>query len=210
MLEVIYYVATSLDRYIATADGSVDWLSSFHSAGEDLGAAEVEASVDALPLGSRTYEFALGIGQWPSPDKPSWIFTHRDLRALDPSIMLTSQTPAEVVALLESLGIRRAWLMGGGNLAASFHADGLISRYILSIFPVLLGSGVPLFAPHSCAGTHCASLTRSLLSLVSFSSRMIVCGMSDEGPRTMSTAELICYSLVSPSINAKAILFSPF
>ena len=48
-----------------------------------------------------------------------------------------------------SRGLRRAWLMGGGKLAASFHADQLISRYVISVFPVLLGSGIPLFAPHS-------------------------------------------------------------
>ena len=99
MPEIIYYVASSLDGYIATADGSVDWLSLFHTAGEDHGAAELEASVDALLLGSHTYEFALKLGQWPSPDKLSWVFT-----------------------------LRRAWLMGGGKLAASFHADQLISR----------------------------------------------------------------------------------
>ena len=39
--------------------------------------------------------------------------------------------------------------MGGGQLAASFHSAGLISRYVISIFPVLLGSGVPLFAPNT-------------------------------------------------------------
>jgi dihydrofolate reductase len=149
MPEIIYYVASSLDSYIATADGSVDWLTRFHTAGENHGAAELEASVDALLLGSHTYEFALRLGQWPSPEKPSWVFTHRDLRLLHPSITLTSQSPAEVVALLQSRGVRRAWLMGGGRLAASFNSAGLISRYIISVFPVLLGSGVPLFAPHS-------------------------------------------------------------
>jgi dihydrofolate reductase len=147
MLEVIYYVASSLDGYIATADGSVDWLSRFHTAGEDHGAAELEASVDTLLLGSHTYEFALKLGQWPSPDKFSWVFTRRDLRILHPSITLTAQSPREVVELLAARGLRRAWLMGGGKLAASFHADRLISRYIISIFPVLLGSGIPLFAP---------------------------------------------------------------
>jgi len=136
MPEVIYYVASSLDGYIATADGSVDWLSRFHTAGEDHGAAELEASVDALLLGSHTYEFALKLGQWPSPDKLSWVFTRRDLRILHPSITLTGQSPREVVELLASRGLRRAWLMGGGKLAASFHADHLISRYIISIFPV--------------------------------------------------------------------------
>ena len=148
MLEVIYYVATSLDGYIATEDGSVDWLSRFHTAGENHGAGELEASVDALLLGSRTYEFALKLGHWPSPNKPTWVFTRRDLRILHPSITLTAQSPREVVELLTSRGLRRAWLMGGGKLAASFHADQLISRYIISVFPVLLGSGIPLFASH--------------------------------------------------------------
>ena len=149
MLEIVYYVASSLDGYIATEDGSVEWLSSFHIAGEDHGAVELGASSDALLLGSHTYEFALKLGQWPSPDKPSWVFTQRKLRVLHPSITLTSQTPREVVALLASRGFRRAWLMGGGKLAASFHGDRLISRYIISVFPVILGSGIPLFAAHS-------------------------------------------------------------
>ena len=149
MPEIIYYVASSLDGYIATADGGVDWLSHCHTAGEDHGARELEASVDALLLGSHTYESALKLGQWPSPHKLSWVFTRRELPVLHPSITLTAQSPREVVDLLASRGLHRAWLMGGGKLAASFHAENLISRYIVSLFPVLLGSGIPLFAPHS-------------------------------------------------------------
>jgi dihydrofolate reductase len=149
MIEVVYYVASSLDGYIATADGSVDWLSSFHREREDYGAAELHASVDALLLGSYTYEFALKVGQWPAPDKPSWVFTRRDLRVLHPSITLTSENPAEVLAVLAERGFRRAWLMGGGKLAASFQAERLISRYIVTVVPLLLGSGIPLLGAHS-------------------------------------------------------------
>jgi dihydrofolate reductase len=149
MFEVVYYVASSVDGYIATAEGSVDWLRPFQTQSEDHGVTELHASVDALLLGSHTYEFAPQLGQWPAPDKPSWVFTHRDLRVLHPSITLTRQSPAQVVALLASRGYRRAWLMGGGKLAASFHADQLISRYVISVFPVLLGSGIPVLAPHT-------------------------------------------------------------
>ena len=151
MVEVVYYVATSLDGYIATTDGRVDWLSWFHSSGEDHGAGNLHASSDALLLGSHTYEFALQLGAWPSPDKPSWVFTKRALRVLYSTITLTSQSPKEVVAHLDRRGFRRAWLMGGGELAASFHTAGLISRYIVSVFPVLLGSGIPFLAPHACS-----------------------------------------------------------
>jgi dihydrofolate reductase len=149
VLEIVYYVASSLDGYIATENGGVDWLSSGHVPGEDNGAAEFEASADALLLGSHTYEFPLRLGHWPSPKKPSWVFTQRDLRVLHPSITLTSQSPTQLVASLASRGFRRAWLMGRGKLAASFQAEQLISRYMILVFPVLLGSGIRLFAPHS-------------------------------------------------------------
>lgn len=151
MLDIIYSVATSLDGFIATPEGRVDWLSQFHALGEDYGAGELEKSVDALLLGSRTYEFALTLGQWPSPHKRSWVFTHRKLRLLHPSITLTSQDPHEVVGLISAQGARRAWLMGGGALAASFQAAGLISRYAISVFPILLGSGIPFLRPATSA-----------------------------------------------------------
>jgi dihydrofolate reductase len=147
MLDIIYYVASSLDGYIATDDGGVDWLAPFQGAREDHGAGKLHSSVDALLMGSHTYEFALKLGQWPAPDKPSWVFTHRDLRLLHPSITLTSQSPAEVIELLRVRGVRRAWLMGGGKLATSFRSAGLISHFIISVFPVILGSGIPLLAP---------------------------------------------------------------
>src|SRR6266513_6478115 len=97
MLEIVYYVATSLDGYIATVDGGVDWLSKFHASGEDHGAGKLQAEVDALLLGSGTYEFALKLGQWFSADKPSWVFTKRNLRILHPSITLTAGSPTKVV-----------------------------------------------------------------------------------------------------------------
>jgi dihydrofolate reductase len=149
MLEVVYYVAISLDGYIATSDRSVDWLNRCQAKGEDHGAAELHACVDALLLGRHTYEFALQLGHWPAPDKPSWVFTHQDLRVLHPSITLTRQSPAEVVDLLAARGYQHAWLMGGGKLAASFHVARLITRYIFSVFPILLGSGIPVLAPHA-------------------------------------------------------------
>jgi dihydrofolate reductase len=168
MLEVIYYVASSLDGYIASVDGSVDWLSRFHVSDEDHGAGKLHASIDALLLGSRTYEFALSPGQWPASDKPSWVFTKRDLRILHPSITLTSNSPVEVVEHLADRGIRKVWLMGGGKLAASFHSSRLISKYIISVFPVLLGSGVPFLAPHSCRED-----TLSLVTVKPFNSGIV-------------------------------------
>lgn len=143
--EVVYYVATSLDRFIATPDGGVDWLTPYHG-GEDRGFADFYRSIDALLMGSHTYEVALQLGPWRSPDKPSWVFTSRDLPVAHQSISLTAEEPARMLRTLGQQGIQRAWLMGGGRLAGSFRAAGLISHYVIAVVPVVLGGGIPLFA----------------------------------------------------------------
>ena len=146
MLEVVYYVASSLDGYIATPGGGLEWLLPFEGAEEDYGYSEFYGSVDAVLLGSRTYEQALTFGEWPYPAKPVWVFSRRVPQAVGPDVTVTGHSPAQVTAELRAAGMRRAWLVGGGELAASFRAAGLITDYIVSVIPVLLGGGIPLFA----------------------------------------------------------------
>ena len=145
MTRITYSAASSLDGYIATEGGDVDWLAPFQ-AEQAPDFMDFYESVDALLMGSHTYEFALKASAWPSPDKRTWVFSKRRLRILDPSISLTTQTPIEFMRALQTEKIKHAWLMGGGALASSFRSEGLISHYILSIMPVILGRGIPLFA----------------------------------------------------------------
>ena len=149
MLDVVYYVACSLDGYIATPDGGVDWLTHFQNGGDDYGFTEFYSSMDALVMGSQTYDVALKQGSWRAADKPSWVFTHRALRVAHPSVTLTSEDPVQVIESLGARGLERVWLMGGGELAASFRMRGLISHYRIAVVPIVLGSGIPLFADAS-------------------------------------------------------------
>lgn len=145
MLEVIYYVAASLDGFIATPDGSVDWLASFENSAEDYGYREFLDSVDAIVMGSRTYEQVIGFDMpWPYEGHGTWVLTHRDLE-IRPGVTLTADPPGMVAAQLEALGHKRAWLVGGGALASAFRAEGLITACIVSVMPVILGEGVPVF-----------------------------------------------------------------
>ena len=146
-IEIIYNVAMSLDGFIAPKDGSVGWLLPFQESGEDYGLSAFQDSVDALLMGSRTYEQVLGFGGDPmsSLGKPTWVFSGRDLPVAGPSVFLTSAGPIEVVDELAARGIGRAWLMGGLRLASSFRAASLISEYAIAVMPVLLGDGIPLF-----------------------------------------------------------------
>ena len=145
MPEVVYYVATSLDGYIATPEGSVDWLSTFEGTEEDYGYAEFYSTVDALLLGSRTYEQSLAFGEWAYRGKPCWVFSGRSLTPLEPNMTVTSACPVDVLSELEARSLRRAWLVGGGTLAASFRKHGFITEYIVSVIPIILGGGIPLF-----------------------------------------------------------------
>ena len=59
---------------------------------------------------------------------------------------MTARSPTDVAAELDARGLQRAWLVGGGELAASLRAEALITEYIVSLMPVVLGGGVALFA----------------------------------------------------------------
>jgi dihydrofolate reductase len=133
-MEIIYYVAASLDGFIATPDGGIEWLKPYEGAGEDYGYGEFYASIEALLLGRVTYEQCLQFPEWPYAGKPYWVFS----RAKE-------NTPASVIAEMKARGLRRAWLVGGGKLAAAFRAERLITQHIVSIVPLLLGAGIPLF-----------------------------------------------------------------
>lgn len=144
MTEVVYYVAASLDGLIATPDGSVEWLAEFEGRDEDYGYAEFLAGVDAVMMGRRTFEQSLTFGPWPYADKSGWVFAQGELRGLPEGVERTTLPPMEFVSRLDGAGVRRAWLVGGGALAGSFHEAGMIDRYIVSLMPVVLGAGVRL------------------------------------------------------------------
>jgi len=145
-MDLIYHAACSLDGYIATPEGGVDWLNSFQAEGEGHGLEAFYKSIDALIMGSATYEFAAAHPPWMAPDKPTWVFTSRQLELAAPNVNLTSKDPSEVVREIAAQGGRRAWLMGGGGLAAAFRTRGLITRYVVAIVPIVLGEGIPFLA----------------------------------------------------------------
>ena len=149
MTEIIYYVAASLDGYIATPDGSIDWLAAYNVEDEDYGFSAFYQSVDALVEGSKTYEQALGFGAWPHPGKPCWVCTRRSFETKHAEVTFTSASPQDVVAELRRRQFGRVWLVGGAQLAASFRSHRLIDQYVVSVVPTLLGSGIPLFGAAS-------------------------------------------------------------
>jgi dihydrofolate reductase len=143
------YVAASLDGFIAREDGAIDWLPGM-SAGEDYGYGRFMRSVDALVMGRKTYETALGFGPWPYGSKPVVVLSGSGLTIrpeLAGSVEVMSGPPAQVMRRLEGRGARHVYVDGGRTIQG-FLAAGLIQEIIISRIPVLIGRGIPLFGPH--------------------------------------------------------------
>ena len=150
MLEIVYYAAASLDGFIATPDGGVDWLPPIEAGGEDYGYSDFYASVDAILMGSATYENILRQAAWPYAGKPCWVFSkqRRYAKSSNADITFTGAAPDHIAAEIAEKGLQRAWIVGGGKLAAAFRERGLITTYGIGIAPAILGGGIPLLAPH--------------------------------------------------------------
>ncbi|GIW88124.1 MAG: hypothetical protein KatS3mg108_2448 [Isosphaeraceae bacterium] len=142
MVEVVYSVAASLDGYIATPDGKVDWLTPFQRPDQDYGHTAFLSGIDGLIMGRRTYDQVRGFGDWAYPGKPCRVVTTRALSDTPPEVS-PAASPAESLAGLSG----RVWLVGGTELAEAFRAGGLIDEYAVTLIPVVLGDGVPLFRP---------------------------------------------------------------
>ncbi|MEM7587558.1 MAG: dihydrofolate reductase family protein [Acidobacteriota bacterium] len=146
MIGVTYYVAASLDGFIAESDGGIDWLDVAEAGDEDYGYAEFFAGVDCLAMGRATFDVAMGYGSWLYGEHPCWVWTHRPIDNAPEPVRITTKPPVEVVAEAEAAGLRHLWLVGGGQLATAFRDAGLVTRMIVSVIPTTLGRGLPLFA----------------------------------------------------------------
>jgi len=142
-------VACSLDGYIARKDDGIDWIRS----GEEAAAAMTELwkSIDAIVVGRKTYELARKIGKlWPSfPGLKNYLCS-RTLRDIpDKHVQIISEDAAVFVRKLKGEKGKDIFVMGGGELAKSLFEAGLIDELRMTIHPILLGSGIPLFLPIS-------------------------------------------------------------
>ena len=147
-MKITYYVATSLDGFIAREDGDVSWLDDMNIDMNETGYDDFFASIDGLVMGRNTYDFVFNYGSWPYEDKPTWVCTSRELEILEGANLKIVKTADDVVKEAESKGLKHLWLVGGGKLASSFLEKGLLTHLSISEIPVKLESGIPLFAAH--------------------------------------------------------------
>jgi dihydrofolate reductase len=144
MRKVKYALASSLDSFIARENGSVDWLSIEGVEMSDFG--ESFKSFDAVLMGRKTYEFALSQGMAAYPKMKNYVFSRTLKESSNKRVKIVSENAGEFVRKLKEMNGKDIWLCGGGKLATSLLAENLIDEIDLTVYPVLLGSGIPFFS----------------------------------------------------------------
>ena len=143
------FIATSLDGFVARQDHSLDWLMKQNIEGEDHGFEAFMDSVDGMVMGAGSFRTVLGFGEWPYR-KPVVVLsnslTSDDVpEHLKGKVRLSGLGPKEIMEELDREGWKRVYV-DGGKLVQSFLREGVIFDLAVTLVPILIGEGLPLFA----------------------------------------------------------------
>ncbi|WP_067135535.1 dihydrofolate reductase family protein [Microtetraspora malaysiensis] len=162
MRKLTYYVATTIDGFIADPDGGFG----FFPEAEDMvrvlnserpetvptafrGPAGLDGvgnkRFDTVLMGRGSYQPALDMGVTsPYRHLRQYVVSTTMGEIADPEVELVSGDPVELVRRLkreDGLGI---WLCGGGKLAGSLLSE--IDELVIKRYPVVIGAGIPIFS----------------------------------------------------------------
>ena len=157
MRKLTLYTAATLDGFIAGPNGELEWLEqpateAEHPAGDesqsDYGFSALMESIDITLQGTTTYELAAGFTDDPYPGKTNYVFTRKSPTPPDTDIwrFITGDIVAFVQDLKKQPGAG-IWLVGGGQINTIMLNAGLIDDMVVTYVPIVLGRGIPLFAP---------------------------------------------------------------
>ena len=144
---VIVHIATSADGYIARPDGDLHWLTSRPAPDGFYGMNAFMRSIDTKVLGRKTYEASLRLGaKFDSTSRTIVFSRHAPPADAPPGVEFVSGAIGPFVSRLREQPGKDIWLMGGGELIASFLDEQAIDEFVLSVVPVFIGDGIPLIA----------------------------------------------------------------
>jgi dihydrofolate reductase len=145
--KVIVHIGTSADGYIARSDGDLEWLTSRPAPKGFYGMNDFMKSIDTKVLGRKTFEVSLRMGaKFDSTDR-TIVFSHHPPPAdAPPGVEFVNEAIGPFVSRLREQPGKDIWLMGGGEIIASFLDAQAIDEFVISMAPVFIGEGIPLIA----------------------------------------------------------------
>jgi dihydrofolate reductase len=146
--KIIVHIATSTDGYIARPDGELDWLTSRPAPKGFYGLPTFARSVDAKIVGRHTFDVSVKMGARFSADDVHYVFSRGPApRSIPSGVTFVTESIGAFVERRRKEAGKNLWLMGGGELIASFLDERAIDEFIISVIPMFIGEGIPLIAP---------------------------------------------------------------
>ena len=147
MRKVISYIAISLNGKIARTDGEVDWLDIVSNPEKvDYGFHDFYDSIDITIQGYNTYQKILDWGvDFPYKGKDNYVVTRKSNVKDNEDVTFIAENHIDRINQLKKQGGKDIWLVGGGNLNATFLNNGLIDEIRVYVMPVVIPGGLELF-----------------------------------------------------------------
>ncbi|NLI21193.1 MAG: dihydrofolate reductase [Clostridiales bacterium] len=145
--KLVVFIAISLDGYLATRNESLDWLTGTKGEG-DNGYGDFIATMDTILMGRRTYDWLLrnvGAEQFPYREQRCYVVTSTPLEPPVERVLTVSGDPVEFARYLKAEAGKSIWVVGGGKLIQALQEQRLIDEWVVTVAPILLGDGIPLF-----------------------------------------------------------------
>ena len=150
--KIIAYIATSADGYIARPDGDVEWLNRLPPV--DYGIGKFYRTIDTILWGRKTYDWAVAYHKKTGNRKSifdksvtNYVFSRKSPGKPISGAEFVSDPIKSFARRLRAKPGKDIWMMGGGELIASFLDAGEIDEFDIHMIPVFIGEGIPLIAP---------------------------------------------------------------
>jgi dihydrofolate reductase len=145
--KIIVHIATSVDGYIARPDGNLDWLTNRPAPKGFYGLPEFTRTVDAKIVGRKTFDLSMKMGARFSARDVHYVFSRQPPPPSVPAgVRFVTEPISAFAKQMRARAGKNIWLMGGGEIIASFLDEGAIDEFIISIVPTFIGEGIPLIA----------------------------------------------------------------
>lgn len=153
MRKIIASLAVSADGYIARPDGDVEWLNRLPDT-IDHGMGEFFKTIDTTVLGRKTHDWGLQYsrthtmsGSMFDSRLANYVFSRHPPGEVMPNVQFSSESVETFTKRMRAMPGKNIWMMGGGDLIASFLDAGEIDEFDMHVIPVFIGEGIPLIAP---------------------------------------------------------------
>jgi len=141
MRRIILGLAVSLDGFIEGPNGEYDWCFT----DQDYGMSDFLKRIDAIMMGRKSFELTLKHEENPWKGMETFVFSNSLKEVEASNVKLVTGDVIDFVKEIKQTKGKDIWFFGGAQLLTTFVNEGLVDEYWLSVHPVILGSGKPLF-----------------------------------------------------------------